>query len=78
MFISKKRFNERIKEAQEDVYKKVTDCTAQNDRDRYIEDRFDKHTERMNIAFADIDRRLCELERKSKSLGGSVVCCPKY
>lgn len=65
MFISKKKFNEAIKQAQEDVYEKMATRDFEKDRADYISSRFNDVNMRLNNAFVDIDNRLSALESRN-------------
>lgn len=85
MIISKKKFDEAIKEAVENAieeeHRKIEKYMAQEDEKRYIGDRFDHINRRIDKAFADIDKRLTELENQlTKVVYDSGVVCssPKY
>lgn len=65
MFISKKKFNEVIKQAQEDVYKKMEKRDFEKAREDYISSRFNDVNMRLNNAFVDIDNRLSALESRN-------------
>ena len=65
MFISKKKFNEAIKQAQEDVYEKMAKRNFEKEREDYISSRFNDVNMRLNNAFVDIDNRLSALESRN-------------
>lgn len=65
MFISKKKFNEAIKQAQEDVYEKMAKRDFEKEREDYISSRFNDVNMRLNNAFADINNRLSALESRN-------------
>ena len=65
MFISKKKFNEAIKQAQEDVYEKMAKRDFEKEREDYISSRFNDVNMRLNNAFVDIDNRLSALESQN-------------
>ncbi len=65
MFISKKKFNEAIKQAQEDVYEKMAKRDFEKEREDYISSRFNDVNMRLNNAFVDIDNRLSALESRN-------------
>lgn len=80
MIISKKKFDEAIKEAvgnaiEEERRKMDKYMEQENDR-RYIGDRFENIRQRLDKAFGDIDRRLTELEKQpTKVVYNSGVVC---
>lgn len=85
MIISKKKFDEAIKEAVENAIKeergKIDKYMAQEDEKRYIGDRFDHINRRIDKAFADIDKRITELENQPTKVvydSGVVCSSPKY
>ena len=85
MIISKKKFDEAIKEAAENAIaeeQRKMDKYMENENYRhYINDRFENIGRRLDRAFSDIDRRLTELESQpNKTVYDSgVVCgCSKY
>ena len=85
MIISKKKFDEAIKEAVENAieeeHRKIEKYMAQEDDKRYIGDRFDRIDRRIDKAFADIDKRLTELESQPAKVvydSGVVCSSPKY
>ena len=65
MFISKKKFNEAIKQAQEDVYTKMEKRDWEKAREDYISSHFNDVNMRLNNAFVDIDNRLSALESRN-------------
>lgn len=65
MFISKKKFNEAIKQAQEGVYEKMAKRDFEKEREDYISSRFNDVNMRLNNAFVDIDNRLSALESRN-------------
>ena len=77
MLISKKKFDEAIKNAKEEVYREVGQREIERDRERWMNDRFDDMNRRMSNAFGDIDRRLTELEKRNEQRN-DVPVCPKY
>lgn len=77
MFISKKKFDEAIKNAKEEVYREVERREEERDRERWISERLDEANKRMSKAFGDIDRRLTELEKR-KEQRIDVPLCAKY
>ena len=77
MFISKKKFDEAIKNAKEGVYKEVERREIERDNERWTNNRFNDIDRRMSNAFGDIDRRLTELEKRNEQRNGIPVC-PKY
>ena len=81
MIITKKQYNEAIKEA---VDKAITEERARfdkmvcdRDEERWRNERIEGIERRMSSAFGDIDRRLTELE-KSRNVGNCTAVCPKY
>ncbi|MCI6986633.1 MAG: hypothetical protein MR906_01300 [Clostridium sp.] len=77
MFISKKKFDEAIKNAKEEVYKEVQRREFERDREQWTNDRFNDMDRRMSKAFGDIDRRLTELEKRNEQRN-DIPVCPKY
>lgn len=65
MFISKKKFNEAIKQAKEDVYMEMGRRNHEKEREDYIATRFNDVNMRLNNAFVDIDNRLSALESQN-------------
>lgn len=85
MIISKKKFDEAIKEAIENAIaeerRKIDKYMEDENNRRYIGDRFEDISRRLDKAFNDIDRRLTELENKpSKAVydNGVAYNCSKY
>lgn len=74
MFISKKKFDEAIKNAKEEVYKEVQRRELERDNELWTNNRFDDMNRRMSNAFADIDRRLTELEKRNEQRNDVPVC----
>lgn len=74
MFISKKKFDEAIKNAKEEVYKEAQRRELERDNERWMNDRFNEMDRRMNKAFGDIDRRLTELEKRNEQRNNLPVC----
>lgn len=74
MFISKKKFDEAIKNAKEEVYKEAQRREFERDNERWVNDRFNDMDKRMSIAFGDIDRRLTELEKRNEQRNDRPVC----
>lgn len=74
MFISKKKFDEAIKNAKEEVYKEAQRRELERDNERWMNDRFNDMDRRMSKAFGDIDRRLTELEKRKKQRNNLPVC----
>ena len=81
MIITKKQYNEAIKEV---VDKAITEERAQfdkmmcdRDKERWSNERIENIERRMNSVFGDIDRRLTELE-KSRNVGNCTAICTKY
>lgn len=77
MFISKKKFDEAIKNAKEEVYREVERREIERDNERWTNDRFNDMDRRISNAFGDIDRRLTELEKRSVQRN-DVPLCAKY
>lgn len=81
MIISRKKFNEAIESARKSTIEDIDRERRYEDNWRWAETRFSDMTGRMNTAFADIDRRLTELESQpAKAVyDNSTVCnCSKY
>ena len=78
MIISKKKFDEAIRNAKEEVYREVERREAERDRERWTSDRLDEANKRMSKAFGDIDRRLTELEKRSAQRSNDIAVCAKY
>ena len=74
MFISKKKFDEAIKNAKEEVYKEVQRRELERDKEGWTNDRFNDMDKRMSKAFSDIDRRLTELEKRNEQRNDIPVC----
>ena len=74
MFISKKKFDETIKNAKEEVYKEVQRKELERDNERWTNARFNDMDRRMSKAFGDIDRRLTELEKRNGQRNDLPVC----
>ena len=81
MIITKKQYNEAIKEV---VDKAITEERAQfdkmmcdRDKERWSNERIENIERRMNSVFGDIGRRLTELE-KSRNVGNCTAICTKY
>ena len=74
MFISKKKFDEAIKNAKEEVYKEAQQRELERDSERWTNDRFNDMDRRMSKAFGDIDRRLTELEKRNEQRNDHPVC----
>ena len=74
MFISKKKFDEAIKNAKEEVYREVERREIEKDNERWMNDRFNDMDRRMSNAFGDIDRRLAELEKRKEQRNDLPVC----
>lgn len=78
MFISKRKYEEAIKEAEERMCRSYEEKMVDRNREEFYQGRFRDIDFRMNKAFADIDRRLNALE-KQKAIDINDVCCsPKY
>lgn len=65
MFISKKKFNEVIKQAKEEVYVETGRRDYEKEGEDYISTRFNDVNMRLNNAFVDIDNRLSALESQN-------------
>ena len=78
MIISKKKFDEAIRNAKEEVYREVERREAERYRERLTSDRLDEANKRMSKAFVDIDRRLTELEKRSAQRSNDIAVCAKY
>lgn len=78
MIISKKKFDEAIRNAKEEVYREVERREAERDHERWVNDRFNEMDRRMSKAFGDIDRRLTELEKRSAQRSNDIAVCAKY
>lgn len=65
MFISKKKFNEVIKQAKEEVHVEMGRRDYEKEREAYISTRFNDVNMRLNNAFVDIDNRLSALESQN-------------
>ena len=74
MFISKKKFDEAIKNAKEEVYKEVQRRELERDNERCTNDRFNDMDRRMSKAFGDINLRLIELEKRNEQRNDLPVC----
>lgn len=74
MFISKKKFDEAIKNAKEEVYKEAERREIERSNELWTNNRFDDMNRRMSNAFADIDRRLTELEKRNEQRNDVPVC----
>lgn len=78
MFISRKKYEEAIKEAQHDVIRRYEEEKASRDKDDCYFRQFREIDLRLRKAFIDIDKRLTDLE-KQKTINMNDVCCdPKY
>lgn len=78
MIISKKKFDEAIRNAKEEVYREVERREAERDHERWVNDHFIDMDRRMSKAFGDIDRRLTELEKRSAQRSNDIAVCAKY
>ena len=74
MFISKKKFDEAIKNAKEEVYKEVQRRELERDNERWTNDRFNDMDRRMSKAFGDMDRLLAGLEKRNEQRNDLPVC----
>lgn len=77
MFISKKKFDDAIKNAKEEVYREVERREFEQNKERWTNERFCNIESRISRAFTDIDRRLTELE-KQKGQRNDIVVCSQY
>lgn len=80
MIISKKKFDEAIKEAIENAIaeerRKMDKYMEDENNRRYIGNSFENINRRLDKAFSDIDRRLTELESQPvKTVYDSGVAC---
>lgn len=85
MIISKKKFDEAIKEAVENAIaeeqRKMDKYMEDSDNRRHINKSFENINRRLDKAFTDIDKRLTELESqpvKAVYDNGIACNCPKY
>ena len=78
MLITKKKFNEAIKNAKYEEHKLFEQLEDKRSRDIYNDERFREIYKRMDNAFADIDRRISKLEERETRTTGNVPVCPKY
>ena len=85
MIISKKKFDEAIKEAVENAIaeerRKMDKYMETENNRRYIGNSFENINRRLDKALSDIDRRLTELESQPVKTvyDSSVACnCSKY
>lgn len=67
MFISRKKFNQAIEEAKNEVYNSINQENNRVEYERQQDRRIGNISDRMDKAFYDIDRRLTELENRNKS-----------
>lgn len=67
MFISKKKFNQAIEEAKNEVYNSISREENRVEHERQQDKRIGCIADRMDKAFSDIDRRLTELENRNKN-----------
>ena len=77
MIISKKKFDEAIRNAKEEVYREAERREAERDHERWVNDRYIDMDRRMSKAFGDIDRRLTELEKRSAQRSNDNAVCSK-
>lgn len=78
MFISKKKFDEAIRNAKEEVYREVERREIEQNKEHWTNERFTNMDRRMSKAFGDIDRRLTELEKRSVQRSNDIVVCSQY
>lgn len=85
MIISKKKFDEAIKEAVgnaiEEEHRKIEEQLYKRDQIEAIDNRFDHINQRISRAFDDIDKRLTELENQPTKVvydSGTVCGSSKY
>lgn len=81
MIISKKKFNEAIESARKSTIEDIDRERHYENNWRWTETKFNDMTRRMDAAFADIDRRLTELESQPAKVAydNGVACnCSKY
>lgn len=76
MIISRKKFNEAIKEAQNAECEARARMYEEQQNKKDLAESFYKIDRRMNKAFEDIDRRLTALEASRPA--EAVAWCPKY
>lgn len=67
MFISRKKFNQAIEEAKNEVYNSITREENRAEYERQQDRRIGNISDRMDKAFWDIDRRLTELENRNNN-----------
>ena len=77
MFITKKAFNEAIAKAKEEVSSEYERQFNMREENRWRDERERDLNNRINSAFADIDRRLNALE-KAGTPRGDVAVCSRY
>lgn len=76
MIISKKKFDEAIEFAKRSAVDDADRKRRYEDDWRWAETRFNDITRRMDVAFADIDKRLTELENQpTKVVNDSGIVC---
>lgn len=78
MFISKKKIDEAIKNAKEEVYREFERREIEQNNERWTNERFCDIEKRINRAFGDIDCRLTELEKRSVQRSNDIAVCAKY
>lgn len=78
MFISKKKFDEAIRNAKEEVYREIERREIEQNKEHWTNERFTNMDRRMSKAFGDIDRRLTELEKRSVQRSNDIVVCSQY
>lgn len=81
MIISKKKFDEAIELAKRSIADDINRERRYEDNWHWAETRFADITRRMDIAFADIDKRLTELESQPIKVvydSGAVCSSSKY
>ena len=76
MIITKKRLKEEISKARLEEQKIHEEFISKREEERYKAEQFQKIWNRMDVAFADIDRRLTDLEKKRSDNYGPV--CQRY
>lgn len=78
MFITKKKFNEAIKNAKDEEHRFFEQREDQISRDRYYDEHFKEIYKRIDRAFNDIDRRISELEERERKTADNVAVRPRY
>lgn len=77
MIISKKKYDNDIREAKAEMEKEFEMRMNRMHEERYQDERIVDINRRMDNAFCDINRRLSALEEKTKPIGDYPVC-PRY